>query len=105
MSLLLAKHSVFSDPVTVCFPEQTQFHCFLADLSIGILENLRRLSVDDLEDDGSGMFSDRYSSLSEASVSEYRVLTPPLIEDWENSVASSDQADSLAEDEIKEMDI
>lgn len=61
--------------------------------------------MDDLEDDGSGMFFGRDSSLSEPSVSEYRVLTPSRVEDWENSVASSDQAESLADDEIKEMDI
>ncbi|KAI3401247.1 hypothetical protein diail_11953 [Diaporthe ilicicola] len=42
-----------------------------------ILENLRRLSVDDLEDDGS---------------------------DWENSVASSDQMDSLGDDDIRDVD-
>lgn len=61
--------------------------------------------MDDLEDDGSGMFSDRESSLSEPSVSECRILTPPHIQDWENSVASSDQAESLADDEIKEVDV
>lgn len=72
---------------------------------LAILENLRRLSVDDLEDDGSGMFADSDSSLSEPSVPKCRVLTPPRIEDWENSVASSEQADSLADEEIKEMDI
>lgn len=72
---------------------------------IGILENLRRLSVDELEDDGSGMFSDRYLTLSESCASESGMLTPPRIEDWENSVGSSDQAESLAEDESKDMEI
>lgn len=43
-----------------------------------VLDNLRRLSVDDLEDDGS---------------------------DWENSVASSDQMDSLGDEDMNTMDM
>lgn len=63
--------------------------------------------MDDLEDDGSGM-SDSDSSLLSSPVSfihqkcrELTVLTP---EDWENSVASSDQMDSLGDDDIREVD-
>lgn len=42
---------------------------------------------------------------SEPSPINHRELTPPHLKDWENSIASSDQADSLIDDEIKEMDI
>ncbi|ROW14317.1 hypothetical protein VPNG_03964 [Cytospora leucostoma] len=77
----------------------------------GVLDNLRRLSVDDLEDDGSGM-SDSESLLSDpASISpisapEYQELTfLPNDEDWENSVASSDQMESLGDDDINTMDM
>lgn len=76
-----------------------------------MLDNLRRLSVDDLEDDGSGM-SDSESLLSDpASISpvfapEYQELTfLPNDEDWENSVASSDQMESLGDDDINAMDM
>lgn len=63
--------------------------------------------MDDLEDDGSGM-SDSDSSLlsSPASVirQECRQLTILAPEDWENSVASSDQMDSLGDDDIRDVD-
>lgn len=75
------------------------------------MDNLRRLSVDDLEDDGSGM-SDSESLLSDpGSISllsppQYQELTfLPGDEDWENSVASSDQMDSLGDDEMNTMDM
>ncbi|KUI62719.1 Ubiquitin carboxyl-terminal hydrolase 34 [Cytospora mali] len=76
-----------------------------------VLDNLRRLSVDDLEDDGSGM-SDSESLLSDPeSISpvpapQYQELTfLPGGEEWENSVASSDQMDSLGEDDMNTMDM
>lgn len=49
---------------------------FFAERQV-IMDNLRNLSVEDLEDDGS---------------------------DWENSVGSSDQMDSLGDDDIRDVD-
>lgn len=71
------------------------------------MDNLRRLSVDDLEDDGSGMLFDNDSLFSEhESLSGYQELTfVHHDEDWENSVASSEQIESLADDEMRDMDI
>lgn len=72
-----------------------------------ILDSLRRLSVDDLEDDGSGM-SDSDSSLFSSPMSvirqQYQELTILRPKDWENSVASSDQMDSLGDDDIRDVD-
>lgn len=34
----------------------------------------------------------------------YPELTPMIYEDWENSGASSDQAESLVDDEMKDLD-
>lgn len=71
---------------------------------VDILENLRRLSVDDLEDDGSGM-SDDDSFSSDPPQSEYPELTRAVVEEWENSVGSSDQGESLVDDEMRDLDI
>lgn len=35
---------------------------------------------------------------------QYRELTLPPFQDWENSVASSDQMDSLGDDDIRDVD-
>jgi hypothetical protein len=76
---------------------------------IVILDSLRRLSVDDVEDDGSGM-SDSGSSLFSPPVpvpsihQECRGLTMFAPEEWENSAVSSDQMDSLGEDDIRDVD-
>lgn len=61
--------------------------------------------MDDLEDDGSGMFSDEDSLCSRQSESRDQELTSVHIdEEWENSAASSDQVESLADEEMKDLD-
>lgn len=78
---------------------------------LGVLDNLRRLSVDNLEDDGSGM-SDSETLLSDPEslphipAPQYQELTLlPDGQDWENSVASSDQMESLGDDDMNTMDM
>lgn len=62
--------------------------------------------MEDLEDDGSGMFSDNDSLFSGQSESGHQELTCAHIdEEWENSAASSDQAESLADEEMKDLDL
>lgn len=70
-----------------------------------ILESLQRLSVDDLEDDGSGTLSDHSSLNVDTSLSDAPELTSlPFVPDWGDSVASSDQVESMGEDEIKDFE-
>ena len=76
-----------------------------------MLENLRRLSVDDLEDDASGM-SDSASLLSDPESISPTFAPPcreltfvPVCQEWENSVASSEQMDSLGDEDLNNMDV
>ena len=76
-----------------------------------MLDNLRRLSVDDLEDDGSGMSDSETlhshpASLPPITALQYQELTSLRGgQDWENSVASSDQMESLGDDEMVPLDM
>lgn len=63
------------------------------------------MSVDDLEDDGSGTLSDHSSLIVGTSLSDAPELTSlPFVSDWGDSVASSDQVESMGEDEIKDFE-
>lgn len=66
---------------------------------------MRRMSVDDLEDDGSGTFSDEDSSLSELPLSDIQELTPMAFKDWENSLSASDQIESVPDEDMKDLDM
>lgn len=93
-----------------CYPLQMPSAGTVADIFLWvsvIMDSLRRLSVDDLEDDGSGMLPGNDSLFSEQeSLSGYQELTfVHHDEDWDNSVASSEQIESLADDEMRDMDI
>lgn len=78
-------------------------------LSLVILESLKRLSTDDLEDDGSGTLSVSDCSIGDprtsSDVPNYQLLTSSVCDsDWENSAGSSDQVDSAGDDDMKDYE-
>lgn len=73
------------------------------------MDNLKRLSTDDLEDDGSGTLSVSDCSIGDlgslSDVPNYQLLTSSVCDaDWENSAGSSDQADSAGDDDMKDYE-
>lgn len=83
---------------------KTKRHLY-ADPIVVVIENLRRLIADDFEDDGSGTLPDCDHFMDDAAVPQALSLFQLTIDsDWENSGNSSDQVDSLGEDDIREFD-
>lgn len=61
--------------------------------------------MDDLEDDASGTLSAHNSLIVGTSPSDTPELTSlSLQSDWGDSMASSDQAESMGDDEIKDFE-
>lgn len=75
---------------------------------LGLLDDLRGLIADDIEDDGSGMLSDSSCYIVEQALSASD-LNSQLTgfasgPEWENSAGSSDQADSAGDDDMKDSE-